>query len=139
MFVTWHRDWCCRANKEITHLVTNLHLPQLLYLFTPHLVSFLLSSLSSLHPVLFSFHYPPEFSFLLYPSNKHFVFCVMANSILDLVGDDAKMNPRRTMELLWADATNHLPQTDGEIFLPRNVVDNILGNAHLNTMALRLA
>ncbi|KAJ5425598.1 High mobility group superfamily [Penicillium sp. CMV-2018d] len=64
---------------------------------------------------------------------------MMANSILDLVGDDAKMTPRRTMELLWADATAHLPQTDGEVLLPRNVVDNVIGVGHLNTMGLRLA
>lgn len=64
---------------------------------------------------------------------------MMANSILDLVSDNAKMTPRRCMELLWADATNHLPQTDGEVLLPRNVVDNILGVGHLNAMALRLA
>lgn len=64
---------------------------------------------------------------------------MMAKSILDLVGDKTQMTPRRTMELLWADATAHLPQTDGEVLLPRNVVDNMLGVGHLNTMGLRLA
>ncbi|KAF4769003.1 hypothetical protein HAV15_008980 [Penicillium sp. str.  len=49
------------------------------------------------------------------------------------------MTPRRAMELLWADAASHLPQTDGEVLLPRNVVDTMLGIGHLNAMALRLA
>lgn len=63
----------------------------------------------------------------------------MANSILDLVSDNTAMTPRRAMELLWADAASHLPQTDGEVLLPRNVVDTMLGVGHLNAMALRLA
>lgn len=63
----------------------------------------------------------------------------MANSILDLIGNNTKMDPRRTMELLWADAASHLPQTDGEILLPRNVVDTMLGVNYLNAMAVRLA
>lgn len=64
---------------------------------------------------------------------------MMANSILDLVADNAPMTPGRIMELLWADAASHLPQTDGEVLLPRNVVDNMLGAGHLNAMAIRLA
>lgn len=64
---------------------------------------------------------------------------MMANSLLELVGDDDDMSPRRTMELLWADAVSHLPQTDGEIFLPRNIVDDMLDMDHLKAMATRLA
>lgn len=64
---------------------------------------------------------------------------MMAHSLLELVGDDDDMSPRRTMELLWADAVSHLPQTDGEILLPRNVVDDILDMDLLKAMGTRLA
>ncbi|KAJ5271308.1 High mobility group superfamily [Penicillium chrysogenum] len=63
----------------------------------------------------------------------------MAKTLLDFVGDDDRVTPRRSMELLWADAVNHLPQTDGEVFLPRNVVDGVLDLDHLKAMAIRLA
>ncbi|KAJ5854505.1 High mobility group superfamily [Penicillium rubens] len=64
---------------------------------------------------------------------------MMAKTLLDFVGDDDRVTPRRSMELLWADAVNHLPQTDGEVFLPRNVVDGVLDLDHLKAMAIRLA
>ncbi|KGO71276.1 High mobility group, superfamily [Penicillium italicum] len=64
---------------------------------------------------------------------------MMANPLLKFVDDDDDMSPRRTMELLWADAVTHLPQTDGEIFLPRNVVDDMLDMDLLKAMATRLA
>ncbi|KAJ5801336.1 High mobility group superfamily [Penicillium psychrosexuale] len=63
----------------------------------------------------------------------------MANTLFELVGEDDDMSPRRTMELLWADAVAHLPQTDGEVFLPRNVVDDVLDMDLLMDMATRLA
>ena len=63
----------------------------------------------------------------------------MANTLLELVGDDDNMSPRRTMELLWADAVAHLPQTNGEVYLPRNVVDDLLDMDLLKAMATRLA
>ncbi|CAG8908761.1 unnamed protein product [Penicillium egyptiacum] len=64
---------------------------------------------------------------------------MMAKSLLDFVGDNDDMSPRRSMELLWADAVSHLPQTDGEVFLPRNVVDDMLDMDLLKAMATRLA
>ncbi|OQE16870.1 hypothetical protein PENFLA_c026G03890 [Penicillium flavigenum] len=63
----------------------------------------------------------------------------MAKTLLDFVGDNDDVTPRRSMELLWADAVTHLPQTDGEVFLPRNVVDGVLDMDHLKAMATRLA
>ncbi|KAJ5372202.1 High mobility group superfamily [Penicillium concentricum] len=63
----------------------------------------------------------------------------MRTSLLEFVADGDDMSPRRTMELLWADAVNHLPQTDGEVFLPRNVIDEMLDINHLKDMGIRLA
>ncbi|CAG8087708.1 unnamed protein product [Penicillium nalgiovense] len=63
----------------------------------------------------------------------------MAKTLLDFVGDNERVTPRRSMELLWADAVSHLPQTDGEVLLPRNVVDGMLDMDHLKAMAIRLA
>ena len=64
---------------------------------------------------------------------------MMANTLLDFVGDNEDVTPRRSMELLWADAVSHLPQTDGEVCLPRNIVDGMLDMDHLKVMATRLA
>ncbi|KAJ5427921.1 High mobility group superfamily [Penicillium cf. griseofulvum] len=64
---------------------------------------------------------------------------MMTNPLLEFVADGDEMSSRRTMELLWADAVTHLPQTDGQVFLPRNVVDDMIDKNDLKDMALRLA
>ncbi|KAJ5154165.1 High mobility group superfamily [Penicillium coprophilum] len=63
----------------------------------------------------------------------------MRTCLLDFVDDGDDMSPRRSMELLWADAVSHLPQTDGEILLPRNLFDDMLDIDHLKDMGIRLA
>ncbi|KXG45749.1 High mobility group, superfamily [Penicillium griseofulvum] len=63
----------------------------------------------------------------------------MTNPFLEFVADGDEMSSRRSMELLWADAVSHLPQTNGQVFLPRNVVEDMIEKNHLEDMALRLA
>ena len=140
----WLCDWCCRQTKKSP--TPSRHLPCsavpgpiFVYLPTRFFFSFF-PLLFQPHPLFHSLH--TRIPFLLHSPvhlPPHFIFYMMAKTLLDFVGDDDRVTPRRSMELLWADAVNHLPQTDGEVFLPRNVVDGVLDLDHLKAMAIRLA
>ncbi|KAJ5555549.1 High mobility group superfamily [Penicillium sp. DV-2018c] len=53
------------------------------------------------------------------------------------VADD--MPPRRALEILWCEAMQNIDATDGEVLVPGNIVDNVLGMDNLKEMRNRLA
>jgi hypothetical protein len=53
--------------------------------------------------------------------------------------DPDDMSPRRALEILWCEAMQNINQTGGEIIVPDNIVDNVLGMDNLKEMSDRLS
>jgi hypothetical protein len=62
----------------------------------------------------------------------------MAQTFWD-INDPESVSVARAVELLWGDAIMNLRATNGEVFVPRPIVQSLLGNESLITMADRLA
>jgi hypothetical protein len=50
-----------------------------------------------------------------------------------------QVTPAQAVEILWSDAVTHLKSTDGEVFVPFNIVEAVIGQEGLMIISKRLA
>ncbi|KAJ5306569.1 hypothetical protein PENANT_c031G11292 [Penicillium antarcticum] len=50
-----------------------------------------------------------------------------------------QVTPAQAVEILWSDAVTHIKSTDGEVFVPFNVVEAVIGHEGLMVISKRLA
>ncbi|KAJ5766483.1 uncharacterized protein N7511_004099 [Penicillium nucicola] len=51
----------------------------------------------------------------------------------------SQVTPAQAVEVLWSDAVTHIKSTDGEVFVPFNVVETVIGQDGLMAISKRLA